>query len=68
MVNSFKYLGRVISATDEDRTAVVRNLERVKKVWSRMLHILIREGSTPRVSGLLFKAVIKTVLIFGENT
>ena len=47
---------------------MVRNLARLKKVWIRMLRILSREGATPMVSGLFFKAVIQTVLLFGEET
>ena len=68
MVTSFKYLGRVILATDDDWPAVVRNLARAKKVWSRMPRILSREGAKPWVSGLFFKAVIQVVLIFGADT
>ena len=42
MVTSLKYLGRVISATDDDWPEVVRNLARVKTVWRRMSRILSR--------------------------
>ena len=43
---------------------MVRNLARAKKVWSRMLRILSREGAEPHVSGFFFKAVIQAVLLF----
>ena len=68
MVTSFKYLGRVISATDDNWPAVVRNLDPAKKVWSRMSRILSREGVTPWVYGFFFKAVIQAVLLFGAET
>ena len=68
MVTSFKYLGRAISATDGNWPAVVRNLAQAKTVWRRMSRILSREGATPRVSALFFKAVIQAVLIFGAET
>ena len=68
MVTSFKYLGRVILATNDDWTAVVRNFPWAKTVWSRILRIISREGATPRVSGFFFKAVIQAVLVFGEET
>ena len=58
MVTSFKYLGRVISETDDNWPALVRNLARVNTVWRRMSHILSREGATPWVSGFFFKAVM----------
>ena len=63
MVTSFKYLGRVILAAD-DMTAVVKNLSRARKVWSRMSRILSREGAAPRVFRLFFKAVVQAVLLF----
>ena len=68
MVTSFKYPGRVISATENDRPEVVRNLDRAKMLWRRMLHILRKEGATPRVSGFFFKGVKQTVLILGRET
>ena len=68
MVNPLKYLGRVISATDDDWTAVVRTLDRAKKVRSRMLRIISREVAPPQVSGFFFKAVIQAVLILGADT
>ena len=64
MVTSFKYLGRVILKTDNKFPAVMSNLAWSKKVWSRMSRILSREGATPQVSALFFKAVIQAVLIF----
>ena len=68
MVTSFKYPERVISATDDNWPEVVRNLAKVKTVWSRMLRILSREGATPQVSSFFFKAVIQGVLLFGAET
>ena len=68
MVTSFKYLAQVISATDNDWTEVVRNLDRAKMVWRRMSWILSREGATPWVPVFFFKAVIQAVLLFIVET
>ena len=68
MVTSFRYLGRVIFAADENWPAVVRNLSRERAVWKIMMRILSREGEQPRVSGFFFKAVVQAVLIFGAET
>ena len=43
-------------------------MAQVKTMWRRMSHILSREGATPRVSGLFFKALIQAVLIFVAET
>ena len=68
MVTSFKYLGWVISAADNDWPTVVKNLTRSRKVGSRMSRILSREGAASQVSGFFFKAVVQAVLIFGAET
>ena len=68
MVTSFKYLGRVILATDDDWPAVVRNLAQAKTVLRRVSHITSMEGLTPWVSGFFFKAMIQAVLLFGAET
>ena len=68
MVTSFKYLGQVISDTDDDWTEVVTNFAWEKMVWRSMTYIIIREGATPRVSGFFFKDVMQAVLIFRADT
>ena len=50
MVTSFRYLGRVILAADNDWLAAVRTLAKVRAMWSRMTRILNREGEEPWVS------------------
>ena len=68
MATYFKYLGRVISATDYNWPEVAKNLARAKTVWRRMARILSREGGTPWAYGFFFKYVIQAVLIFGADT
>ena len=64
-MTAFKYLGRAMKAGDDDWLAVAGNLKKVRKSWGWMLRILNREGSDPKVSGNLYKAVVQAVLIFG---
>ena len=49
MVTSFKYLGRVISAADDDWPEVVQNLLKARMEWHRMSRILIMEGEILQV-------------------
>ena len=42
MVTSFKYLGQVISAADDDWLVVVRNLAKLQVVWQKLTRILRR--------------------------
>ena len=68
MVTSFKYLVLVILVADYDWLALVKNLYLARKVWSTILRILSRERAVPRVSCFFFKAMVRGVLLFGEET
>ena len=49
-VDSFKYLGRVLHRTDNDWTAVIRNIRRVRQVWGRLRKFMRREVEDPTIS------------------
>ena len=51
MVTYFKYLGRLLTASDDYWPEVLGNLWKSRKSWSQLLRILGREGSSIRVSG-----------------
>ena len=65
MVNSFRYLGWVISEADDNWTAIGKNFSRAREFWRRMTRIFSREGASPQVSDFLFKAMVQAVLLFG---
>ena len=67
-VPRFTYLGRVMTAGDDECPAVAGNLAKARTSWGRMQGILRREGATPRISGNFFKAVVQQVLLFGAET
>jgi hypothetical protein len=67
-VSIFKYLGRLLSSNDDDWPAVHRNLSKARKSWARISRILTRDGATPRVSGMFYKAVVQSILLFGSET
>ena len=47
---------------------VVGTLRKAQKSCERMASILGWEGTFPRVLGVLFKAVVQAVLLFGSET
>ena len=71
-VTAFKYLGRVMTAGDDDWAAVTGNLQKAGKSWGRMSRILRREGADPKIVGHFFKAVlqavVQAVLLFWSET
>ena len=64
----FKYLGRVLTAGDDNWLAVLGKLKKARKSWARTTRILGREGTNPRVSGIFFKEVVQSVLLFRLKT
>ena len=50
-VPSFKYLGRILTAGDNDWPDVAGNMGKAQKSWGRLKQILSREGAYKRVSG-----------------
>ena len=62
-VSKFKYLGRVMTARDDNWTAVAGNLVKARKSWGRLSRILIWEGAYKRVWSNFFKAVVQAVLL-----
>ena len=67
-VPRFTYLGRKMTAGDDDWPEVAGNLTKAQRSWGRLQKILSREGATPRISGSFFKAVVQQVLLFGAET
>jgi hypothetical protein len=67
-VSSFRYLGRPIAASDSDWPALFRNLARARQKWASISRILRREGANGRVSGMFYKAVVMSVLLYGSES
>ena len=66
-VSRFTYLGRVMTAGENDWPALAGNLAKARRIWGRLQRILRREGATPRISGSFFNAVVQRVLLFGAE-
>ena len=66
-VTEFRYLGRVLTATDDDWLAVARNIWKARVSWGRLARVLGREGVDPKVSCSFYTSVTQQVLLFGEE-
>ena len=64
----FKYLGRILTATDDDWPAVVGNLRKAKRSWGRLAKLLIREGAYPKVPRSFYITMMQAVLLFESET
>ena len=65
---TFKYLGLVMTAGDDDWPSVAVKLVKAWKSWGRLSRNLSWEGADKRVLGNFFKAVVQVVLLFGVET
>ena len=67
-ISYFKYLGRILSASENNWPAVVRNLRQAQKNWERMTHVLGREGADAQTLGMLYVVLVQAVLIYVLET
>ena len=67
-VSEFGYLGRLLTATDDDWPAVAGNIRKARVRWGRLVRVLGREGADPKVSRSFYTAVTQQVLLFGAET
>ena len=65
-VQFFKYLGWVLTASDDDWPAVFSNFKKYRRNWSGMCSILVREGAYARTCGTFYKVVVQAILLFSS--
>ena len=67
-VTEFRYLGRLLTAIDDDWLAVAGNVKKVRRSWVRLDWVLGTEGADPKVSWTLYITVTQQVLLFRAET
>jgi hypothetical protein len=67
-IDTFKYLGRPMSATSNDIPAVNYNLKKSKKTWGRIRILSNREGADKKTSTNFYKTIIQSTLLYGSET
>ena len=67
-MSAFRYLGRVMTAGDDNSLAVVSNLGKALRSWGRLSRFMVQEVADPKLSRTFYTAVVQAVLLFGEGT
>jgi hypothetical protein len=67
-VKQFKYLGRIVTAKDDDSEALQANLVKARKQWGRIAKFLTREGARPKTMATFYKVIVQTVLLYGAES
>ena len=52
-VTSFKFLGIILAAADDDWLELVSNLQKARRKWARLTRVLGREGADARNLGYI---------------
>ena len=67
-ISSFKYLGRILLASDDAWPELVCNFRQACKKWVNMTWLLGREVSDYWTLGMFYVAVVQEVLFHGSET
>ena len=67
-VPTFRYLGRPLDQTDDDWSAVRKNIMRARSVWGRLGTLIRWEGADPKVSEIFCRAAVQAILLYGSET
>ena len=63
-VSSFEYLGRILSALDNNWPSVFSNLSKAQKKWAHLTRVLGWEGADSWSLGNFYMVVVQVVLLF----
>jgi hypothetical protein len=66
-VNSFLYLGRNLTATNDDTLAVQTNIAKAKKKWAELRRILSCSAVKTNTFVRFYKAIVINVLLYGSE-
>ena len=58
-VSSFKFLGQVLSESDDNWLVVIQNFWRARQKWAG------QEGANERTLGMFYTVVVPVVLLYG---
>jgi hypothetical protein len=67
-VDTFRYLGRMVSKDDSDDMAAFARLEATQKIWGRFSHLLHADGASAKVMGRFYRTILQQTLLFGSAT
>jgi hypothetical protein len=68
-VTEFKYLGRIVTDTDDDIPTVINNLNKAGNAWGQIHRILSYEKKRNLKAVVsVYRAIIQAILLYGSET
>ena len=64
---AFSYLGWKIAYNNSDWAIVYQNLRKARGRWLMIAMVLVNTGSTVQARGVMYKAVIQLMLLYGSE-
>lgn len=69
VVKEFKYLGRIVTDTDEDKATVLHNLNKAARTWGYLNRLLTKEKERSiKVVTSVYRTIIQALLLYGSET
>ena len=67
-VSQFKYLGRILTDTDDDTAAITNQLKKARQQWNAIARILKRKGANAMTMAKFYMAIVQAVLLYGADS
>jgi hypothetical protein len=68
-VNTYLYLGCILAYNNSDWPTLYRNFRNKAQAWWAMIvHVLDKEGASPRAKGLFYELIVQSVLLYSCET
>ncbi len=67
-VEAFKYLGWLMLMDNINRQEINANLQKARRCWGRLLHLLRMDNVSPQNSDMFYKAVVIAALLYRSKS
>ena len=67
-VESFKYLGRILTQNDDDTMCIEANLRNARSKWNNISKILKRAGACAKTMAQFYSMIVQAVLLYGAES
>ena len=68
MVTSFRYIRWIFTKTDNDWLAVIGNLQKAQRRWSRLARLMGRKFADAQMLGHFYFFIVQAILVFVTDT
>ena len=68
-VHEFKYLGRIVTDSDDDTLALKNNLKKAVQAWGHLYRLLSREGGRNiKIVVAIYRSIVQNRLLYASET